>query len=328
MLPDTEFDSSDTGLRDQVESSVVTHGHDPDAESVENVTTEHMAMVKREPDPSNVKDRLRAQIRNAITLHKARDSGHPAVQAPIDAPTTSSTEATASWGDLPHDVHLPVVKEQQTYQDTVQTLGEVVRRTQELDQVIAPHRERFPSGLSDAQVIGHLLDWQKGLNDPQTSDRYYALLGQQLRSLHSNSQSQPYQAQPYQYQPQPFADYSVINQRIAQQNERIEREFTQFAQDHPHFNVVRADMGIRLENNGAPYLLPDGSTDLPKLYRDVCRSRGLYAGGEVKHAAAAVLPPSRAPSAARQYVAPKGHDVRSSIEAAISEVRGGGGLNA
>jgi hypothetical protein len=88
--------------------------------------------------------------------------------------------------------------------------------------------------------------------------------------------------------------------------------------------LIRTDMALRLENDGAPYLLPDGSTDLHKLYRDVCQSRGLYAGGEVKHAAAAaVSPPSHAPSAARRYVAPKGHDVRSSIEAAISEVRGG-----
>jgi hypothetical protein len=111
------------------------------------------------------------------------------------------------------------------------------------------------------------------------------------------------------------------------QEREIATHLQEFSKGHEHFDKVRYNMGLILQNSGENYLDAKGQADLEALYRAACKAQGLYAGGgDVRRAErAAVSPSTRAPSAANQSAGRgKGHDVRSSINAAISEVRGGG----
>jgi hypothetical protein len=330
-MPPDEFDTNDTGLKDQIESAVVTHGHDPDADRVENIARDHQEMVRRAPDPKNVRtisdfapqDRLRATIRNAITAHKARDSGNPAFQppakgkdAPIGPPITWSQEAKIGWKDLPQETRLAALKEQKTYMDAVEPIGLIAKRAHEIDQAIAPFRGRIPANVSEPQAIKALFEWESVLNNPHTRQAAFVSLGQSLGLLPNDAGQYAQTSQP------------VVATMEQWQEREIATHLQEFSKGHEHFDKVRYNMGLILQNSGENYINAKGQTDLEKLYRDACRAQGLHVSSDdrVRRAdRAAVSPSTRAPSAANQSAGRgQGHDVRSSIKAAISEVRGGG----
>jgi hypothetical protein len=326
-MPPDEFETNDTGLKDQIESAVVTHGHDPDADRVEAIANDHREMVRRAPDPKNVRtisdfapqDRLRATIRNAITAHKARDSGHPAFQppakggqqAPIGPPVTWSQEAKIGWKDLPQETRLAALKEQKTYFDAIEPIGQIARRAQEIDQAIAPYRGRIPANVSEPQAIKALFEWEGALNNPHTRQAAFITLGQSLGLLPTDAGQYAQTSQP-------------VGATMDQWHEReIANELIEFSKGHEHFDKVRYNMGLILQNSGENYLDAKGQTDLEKLYRDACRTQGLHVSDArvvEKARRAAVSPGSRAPAAANQP-AGRGHSVRDSIKAAIHSSR-------
>jgi hypothetical protein len=324
-MPD-EFDTNDgDGLKDQIESAVVTHGHDPDADRAENIARDHQQAVKRAPDPRQIRsiadyapqDRLRATIRNAITAHKARDSGHPAFQppakgtdAPIGPPITWSQEAKIGWKDLPQETRLAALKEQQTFMNAVEPISQIARRAREIDQAIAPHRGRIPANISEPQAIKALFEWESVLNNPHTRQAAFVTLGQSLGLLPNDAGQYAQTSQP-------------VDATMDQWQEReIAAHLQEFSKGHQHFDQVRYNMGLILQNSGENYLDAKGQTDLEKLYRDACRTQGLHVRNDrvEKAQRAAVSPSGRAPAAANQP-AGRGHSVRDSIKAAIHSSR-------
>ncbi len=334
MPPD--IDANDTGLRDQVESATVSAGYDPDRDRAENIARENREMVKRARDPQNVKsiqdfdpkDRLRATIRNAITAHKAKDAGNPAFQppakgsdAPIGPPVNWSSEAKAEFANLPQEVRLAALREQKAYQDSLQPIAEYAARAKLIEDAVAPHRSRIPSGMTEPQAVSHLFEWQRALNDPATSRDAYVFLGQQLGLLPADfSQYQQSSSQPQYQQP------NHASQEETQLGREIEKSLAEFAKGHEHFQTVRRQMGLLLQADHGKYTGPDGTANLVALYNDACRAQGLYPGGDVRQAQRAAVSPSgnRSPSGTASPERGKGHDVRSSIKSAIAEVRGGG----
>lgn len=282
--PDAEL--ADTGLRDSIEASVASHTPGPDTDSIVNGATDrHTAEIRKRNDelsPVDRKDQMRAAIRSAIEEaknkatrpHKVNGSGFEVAPG---APATWPQQAKAEFNELPHDSKMAVLREQKMFGDAVTPIAQQIRQYQEIEQALAPARQVYQAqGMTDAQAVGALLQWERGLRDPQTKVQAYINLGRQLGidpSMMGYSQPQ------YEQQPQQQYQQADMAQMTAAVN-----EINDFARDKPDFSTLRVQMGAMIQAGMA--------TDLADAYSK-CGGRG---ANQSRRRAAAVSPRSGSPA--------------------------------
>lgn len=279
--------SVDSGVRKHITAAIAAHRPNPDADLIEQNVTEGRAAIRRASnDGKQVKefadlrpdDRRRLQIRSAVTQEKLKAANTPPAEKFIQEgpqkfihnqpPASWDAEAKAEWDKLPEKVRLAALREQN---QNLESFSPLVRRHQELEAAIGPHRNSIPKGLNESQAIDAMFRWSQALSSPDRNQRavnFAQLMAQNDMSLQDIANVV---AQAQQQQPQPVD---------AGLHAQIEQTMTSFARTHPHFEAVRWQMGRLMTEHPERYE-GDENAALERAYRDALAGQNTpQAGGQ------------------------------------------------
>lgn len=178
---------------------------------------------------------------------------------PSGPPPGWSTEAKAIWDTLPQAVKDAAIKREIDVAAGFEKHQPKIAQLQEITQVLDPIRPEFQKhGLTDAQAVKRLFEWEGSFRNPQTRVQAFHNLARQygvdLSTLVPSSQSAAPQAQDIPEPLRPVIDqFGNIVQQVQEIGSRVQSweqsqisdKLSAFASDpkHPHFEAVRATMG-------------------------------------------------------------------------------------
>lgn len=179
-------------------------------------------------------------------------------------PSFLSAEAKAEWAKTPAAVQAAFLKRDADANEGGRQWSE---QRQHLERAIAPlHELSQQNGLPWQEGLNRLLTVENSLRNPATAPQMVQQLAQaygvDLAAL-VNGSPQPQRQNTSQFDPSviPQIVEQTVTQRLAawQQDQTLNGEITGFASAkgpdgqpaHPHFNAVRLDMGLLLQNGKA-----------------------------------------------------------------------------
>ena len=178
-------------------------------------------------------------------------------------PSFLSAEAKAVWSQTPSAIQAALLKRDADANEGGRQWSE---QRQQIEQAIAPlHQLSQQNGIDWQEGLNRLLNVESGLRDPRTAAQTVATIAQaygvDLRAL-VNGSPQPQRQQP-QFDPNiipQLVERQVTEKLTAyQQDQALNGEIQQFATargpdgqvTHPHFESVKATMGLLLQNGQA-----------------------------------------------------------------------------
>jgi hypothetical protein len=267
-----------------------------------------------------------------------------------------SAESKAFYNSLPadHPLRRDIAKREEEVSNGFKNTSAKVKQFDAIEQVIAPVRQTFQqAGIqSDADAIKALFGWEASFRNPASRHQAFHQLAKQygfdLSTLVPSSQSgAPSAAQDIPEPLRPVIDqFGNIVQQVQSVEARIQsweqtqvaEKLTAFAADpkHPHFEVVRADMGKLMS---AGFVQPgdlEGAYQKavsmnPEITAQIRAAEEVQRSAEqaranaekLKRASAAAISPSpRPPSGiANGQAASKKASVGDSVRAAVAHLR-------
>ncbi len=191
-----------------------------------------------------------------------------------------SKESKELFRTLPASIQADVAKREKEVSDGFKKYGDIAKRHEEIEQVIAPRRAAFQQhGIqSDAQAISRLMEWESAVrsNPVQGIASLAKAYGVDL-SQFARSPDQPAEQEQIPAHLKPVLDQfgnvaqtvQQLQQRLDQTDQQsIQREIAAFASDKPHFDAVRELMG-KLMNSGAANTMDDAYKMALKVHPDV-----------------------------------------------------------
>jgi len=194
-------------------------------------------------------------------------------QSAIRPPVSWAPEAKAQFATLSPAVQAAINKREQEIDQGLRMKDKDVKRYEPLEQVIAPHRQKWAvAGVDEATAVKQLLeasDWLE--RDPKQALAY-------LARQYGVDLAQPTGGQPSQAQPQGTAanpEFLALQQELAQIKQQIGSQqeagmlsqIESFRQDpkNLYFDNVRDDMAALISTGKAK--------DLPEAYEMACWMR-------------------------------------------------------
>ncbi len=312
-------------------------------------------------EPKSLRDTLNAAVKEHAEP-KPRDEGGKFKEAapkeaaaepvsetkelPSTAPPGWSKESKEFYNTLPpdHPFRKDIAKREEEVSSGFKKYGDIAKRHEEIEQVIAPRRAEFQKfGIaSDAQAISTLFAWEQAVrSNPQHAIRQLAQqYGVDLSTFAQAPQGTvenelPAQLRPV-VDPNVVQKVDAVSQRLDQyEAQRIQESIQAFAKDKPHFEKVRTLMGQIMAGGGATslddayqkaiYADPETRSLIQKDEQDKQEAeRKKVAQEKAKAAAAAsVSVQGSSPHGSVQSKAKPntGRSVRDSINDAVKEAR-------
>lgn len=180
---------------------------------------------------------------------------------PIRPPASWSAQAKSDFATLPPHIQQEVIKRERDIEKGLGKRASELKRWEPLDQVIAPHRERWQShGVDEATAIGQLIAADAYLRrDAASAIRDLAqAYGLDIRTLAQQPSGQPDPLQPL------FGRIQTLEQQLAAQAEtarqaeqaQVSKAIEAFKKDATYFEEVKDAMAVLIQNgmaNGDTY---------------------------------------------------------------------------
>lgn len=285
-------------------------------------------------------------------IPKPETNAQPEASKPVGPPSGWSKEAKAIWDQLPEAVKADAVRREAEVAKGFDEYRSKTAQLQEISQAIEPLRPMLQQhGItSDAQAVKRLLEWEGAIRNPATRIQAIHGLLQQYgvdpSTLVPSSQSgSPSAAQDIPDQLRPVIDQfgNVVQQvqdvasRVQswEQNQVADKISAFAANNHPHFEAVRVQMGQLMtagmvqpgDLEGAYQMAikinPEISAKIAEEERNKAEEAAKVAAAEKARKAqlAAVSPVTRPPVGASPNQPGKKAGVRDSILSSIATLR-------
>lgn len=340
----------------QRENAVVETDNNTPAEKPRTLREEIIAATKTAAEP--VKELVRKEDGTFAPKDNkpapevaAAEISKPEQEAPAEVSNTTapppgwSKESKELFKTLPASIQADVVKREKEVSDGFKKYGDIAKRHEEIEQVIAPRRAVFQQhGItSDAQAISRLMEWENAVrsNPVQGIASLAKAYGVDL-SQFARSPDQPAEQEQIPAHLKPVLDkFGNVDERLQnlqseieqQRNERYEAELKEFAKSHPHFPRVRVLMGQIMAGGAATtldeayqkaiYADDDTRALITKELADKAKSEQEKAAKERAQNAQRAGSSIRGSSPQGQVAAPKAKpgSVRDTLKAAIAEAQ-------
>jgi len=222
------------------------------------------------------------------TANVGKDVSTPKTE--VQPPNGWTKQAKALWDSLPDDIKQSVAKREKEASDGFKTYGEIKKKYDELDAVLAPRRAAIQRwGATEAQTVDRLFQWMEALSGPNKINSWVALgqnfginLNDVLRLNQAGAGAATAAPQQTSQQPQaaqvPEAVKNYVESALGQVGQYLTNQREQaagsylssWAQDKPHFEQVRRAMYGLISSGAVP--LKDGMPDLDTAYQWACHA--------------------------------------------------------
>jgi hypothetical protein len=279
----------------------------------------------------------------AAPVELAPKEVQPEASKPLGLPPGWSPETKAFVNSLPadHPLRKDVEKREREVSDGFKKYSDDAKKYQEIEQVLAQARPVYQQNgfRSDAEAIRHLMQWEAAVrqNPAMAIAQLARSTGVDLASLAQNPSGQSNGQDVAAQYIQPIAQQvnSLQNELARIQSEKAASEIAQFSKDKPYFERVKTSMGQLMQAGLATDLDsayqkaigmdPDIRAEILKTELDSKLNASQQEAQQRAQNArkAAVSPSTRAPAAPNLTAKEKPKGVRSSILAAVEEIREG-----
>lgn len=246
---------------------------------------EHQGKIRerkdRLPDQHTLEAHNKRSLRDTLKQSFEQAERKPAIttvsrtslEVPSNIPASTVMSTWSKEAQLGYERADPALKTElartmKNAQRAMETHGAV-------EKVMAPIRNVFAQhGIkSDAEAIGHLVQWEGALRHPDENVRAHSA----AQIMHANRIDPHRVAAMMGVQVQQHYD-PHFSQSSPEEMAAVNREIGQFSQGRQHFETVRHAMGLLIHAKAESYIKPDGSINLDKVYKEACRNLGIGAG--------------------------------------------------
>ena len=183
----------------------------------------------------------------------------PQAPATVAPPATAPKEVAAIWDKLPQEAQAIFAKREA---DMLKGVEQIKAKLKPLEDAFAPVRSQLQQlGKTEAEAASQLIGWQAALADPRRQAEAFRALAKahnfDLQTLLAPQGAQGSQLNPNPDPTQAFRQYlDPVTQKVSQletelerrDRERVQNDIATLSKDKPHFEKVRAAMGLLMQN--------------------------------------------------------------------------------